>query len=169
METQLDEKSQGWLGDLANELVKEIQLSKSKKSKSKNPIVINDPVKNLSFMREQEKKRVINYYKTKLFTKSAKKKRRRSPLPLQLYCRICKTTNTPEWRRGPDGYKSLCNACGLRYSADLKKEKSIKLKRPAPIPINSILNSSNTNVQNNGKSINNQNNFMDYYYCYSNN
>ncbi|KAL0078999.1 hypothetical protein F4703DRAFT_1218963 [Phycomyces blakesleeanus] len=31
-------------------------------------------------------------------------------------CHSCNTTNTPEWRRGPDGARTLCNACGLRKS-----------------------------------------------------
>ncbi|CAL0311120.1 unnamed protein product [Lupinus luteus] len=30
-------------------------------------------------------------------------------------CRDCHTTTTPLWRAGPDGPRSLCNACGLRY------------------------------------------------------
>jgi len=30
-------------------------------------------------------------------------------------CEDCGTTVTPEWRRGPSGRKSLCNACGLRF------------------------------------------------------
>lgn len=29
-------------------------------------------------------------------------------------CHSCNTTETPEWRRGPDGARTLCNACGLR-------------------------------------------------------
>lgn len=29
-------------------------------------------------------------------------------------CHSCHTTETPEWRRGPDGARTLCNACGLR-------------------------------------------------------
>lgn len=29
-------------------------------------------------------------------------------------CHSCSTTETPEWRRGPDGARTLCNACGLR-------------------------------------------------------
>ncbi|KFA48711.1 hypothetical protein S40293_09769 [Stachybotrys chartarum IBT 40293] len=37
-------------------------------------------------------------------------------------CRNCKATKTPEWRRGPDGARSLCNACGLQY-AKLKRER----------------------------------------------
>lgn len=31
-------------------------------------------------------------------------------------CARCRTSHSPEWRRGPDGHKTLCNACGLRYS-----------------------------------------------------
>ncbi|KAF8926620.1 hypothetical protein BGZ47_002619, partial [Haplosporangium gracile] len=28
-------------------------------------------------------------------------------------CLSCDTSDTPEWRRGPDGARTLCNACGL--------------------------------------------------------
>ncbi|KAL8545489.1 hypothetical protein ACS0TY_005582 [Phlomoides rotata] len=31
-------------------------------------------------------------------------------------CSICKTTETPLWRSGPFGPKSLCNACGIKFS-----------------------------------------------------
>ena len=30
------------------------------------------------------------------------------------------TLDSPEWRKGPTGPKTLCNACGLRWA---KKEK----------------------------------------------
>jgi hypothetical protein len=30
-------------------------------------------------------------------------------------CKECKTTTTPTWRHGPDGHKTLCNACGIRW------------------------------------------------------
>jgi len=29
-------------------------------------------------------------------------------------CRSCNRSETPQWRRGPDGPRTLCNACGLR-------------------------------------------------------
>lgn len=35
-------------------------------------------------------------------------------------CTDCGTLDSPEWRRGPSGPKTLCNACGLRWA---KKEK----------------------------------------------
>jgi len=28
-------------------------------------------------------------------------------------CMECGTTTTPQWRRGPDGPGTLCNACGV--------------------------------------------------------
>lgn len=31
-------------------------------------------------------------------------------------CHSCHRAETPEWRRGPDGARTLCNACGLRTS-----------------------------------------------------
>ncbi|KAI8983466.1 GATA zinc finger-domain-containing protein [Pilobolus umbonatus] len=36
-------------------------------------------------------------------------------------CHSCQTTETPEWRRGPDGGRTLCNACGLHYSKLIRK------------------------------------------------
>ncbi|KAG9247671.1 white collar-2 [Calycina marina] len=35
-------------------------------------------------------------------------------------CTDCGTLDSPEWRKGPTGPKTLCNACGLRWA---KKEK----------------------------------------------
>ena len=31
-------------------------------------------------------------------------------------CHSCNIEQTPEWRRGPDGARTLCNACGLRIT-----------------------------------------------------
>ncbi|KAI8057991.1 hypothetical protein BDF22DRAFT_663219 [Syncephalis plumigaleata] len=36
-------------------------------------------------------------------------------------CEQCGTMRSPEWRRGPSGHKTLCNACGLRYSRSLAR------------------------------------------------
>lgn len=37
-------------------------------------------------------------------------------------CHRCGTTETPEWRSGPNGLRTLCNACGL-FHAKLVKRK----------------------------------------------
>lgn len=47
------------------------------------------------------------------------KKRSRAPAPGS--CQACGTAETPEWRRGPDGARTLCNACGLHYAKLVRK------------------------------------------------
>jgi len=47
------------------------------------------------------------------------KKRGRKPIDKSVFkCVKCGTTKTPEWRKGPQGRNTLCNACGLRYKKD---------------------------------------------------
>ncbi|TDL20825.1 hypothetical protein BD410DRAFT_829474 [Rickenella mellea] len=36
-------------------------------------------------------------------------------------CHSCNIRETPEWRRGPDGARTLCNACGLHYAKLVRK------------------------------------------------
>ncbi|KAL1710813.1 hypothetical protein EV121DRAFT_191982 [Schizophyllum commune] len=38
-------------------------------------------------------------------------------------CLGCDATTTPEWRRGPMGPRTLCNACGLVYAKMVKKRQ----------------------------------------------
>lgn len=37
-------------------------------------------------------------------------------------CHSCNRAETPEWRRGPDGARTLCNACGLHYAKLTRKQ-----------------------------------------------
>lgn len=39
-------------------------------------------------------------------------------------CRNCNSSNTPQWRMGPAGPKTLCNACGVRYRKGLPLDGS---------------------------------------------
>ncbi|GAM23173.1 hypothetical protein SAMD00019534_063480 [Acytostelium subglobosum LB1] len=57
--------------------------------------------------------------------KGSMSSRRRSPNVHKdhLICYKCKTTTTPEWRKGPDGPATLCNACGLSFAKKLKMEQ----------------------------------------------
>ncbi|OJD28815.1 white collar-2 [Diplodia corticola] len=41
-------------------------------------------------------------------------------------CSRCGTVESPEWRAGPDGPKTLCNACGLKYAKEQKRAKNVK-------------------------------------------
>ncbi|GME23206.1 PAS domain-containing protein [Neofusicoccum parvum] len=40
-------------------------------------------------------------------------------------CTDCGTLDSPEWRKGPNGPKTLCNACGLRWAKKEKKRQSM--------------------------------------------
>ncbi|KAI9019997.1 hypothetical protein CLU79DRAFT_756670 [Phycomyces nitens] len=40
-------------------------------------------------------------------------------------CTDCGTTSSPEWRKGPQGSKTLCNACGLRWAKKNKKHSKM--------------------------------------------
>ncbi|KKY21435.1 putative gata-type sexual development transcription factor [Phaeomoniella chlamydospora] len=41
-------------------------------------------------------------------------------------CHSCNRAETPEWRRGPDGARTLCNACGLHYAKLTRKNGANK-------------------------------------------
>uniref|UniRef100_A0A1J3IZS1 GATA transcription factor 11 n=1 Tax=Noccaea caerulescens TaxID=107243 RepID=A0A1J3IZS1_NOCCA len=45
-------------------------------------------------------------------------------------CTHCETTMTPQWREGPHGPKTLCNACGVRY----RSGRLVPEYRPASSP-----------------------------------
>ncbi|KAK2758944.1 hypothetical protein FQN54_003042 [Arachnomyces sp. PD_36] len=54
------------------------------------------------------------------FSGSDAKKRRGKAAPPGR-CHSCNRAETPEWRRGPDGARTLCNACGLHYAKLTRK------------------------------------------------
>ncbi|PGH18355.1 hypothetical protein AJ79_00421 [Helicocarpus griseus UAMH5409] len=54
----------------------------------------------------------------------AKKRRGKAAPPGR--CHSCNRAETPEWRRGPDGARTLCNACGLHYAKLTRKMASNK-------------------------------------------
>lgn len=52
----------------------------------------------------------------------SKKRRGRAAPPGR--CHSCNRAETPEWRRGPDGARTLCNACGLHYAKLTRKNNT---------------------------------------------
>ncbi|TID17222.1 hypothetical protein CANINC_004081 [Pichia inconspicua] len=42
-------------------------------------------------------------------------------ITMKLSCQHCGSTSTPEWRKGPEDAKILCNACGLFHTKLVKK------------------------------------------------
>ena len=55
-------------------------------------------------------------------------------------CLHCATDKTPQWRSGPMGPKTLCNACGVRY----KSGRLVPEYRPAASPTFVIAQHSNS-------------------------
>merc|ERR1711941_869 len=39
-------------------------------------------------------------------------------------CHLCGTRFTSQWRTGPTGPSSLCNACGIRHARQVKQERA---------------------------------------------
>ncbi|KAK9712644.1 white collar 2 type of transcription factor [Basidiobolus ranarum] len=55
---------------------------------------------------------------------ATKKRKHKAFDDIERVCTECGTTDAPEWRKGPMGPKTLCNACGLRWSKKSKKEST---------------------------------------------
>jgi len=69
------------------------------------------PSKKLSVKKEKEEKPRGIQATDSIVTINGKKCRRG--------CLNCQAQKTPQWRMGPDGPKTLCNACGVRYRKGL--------------------------------------------------
>ncbi|TGO11098.1 hypothetical protein BTUL_0117g00140 [Botrytis tulipae] len=61
-------------------------------------------------------------------------KKKKMKLADEYVCADCGVMDSPEWRKGPKGPKTLCNACGLRWA---KKEKKPQAGS-APAPSNTL-------------------------------
>jgi hypothetical protein len=53
---------------------------------------------------------------------AAQKKRVKKNKKKDYLCMMCSTSESPEWRNGPKGPKTLCNSCGLRWA---KNKRSV--------------------------------------------
>lgn len=53
-------------------------------------------------------------------------------------CQHCGTDSTPEWRNGPLGKGTLCNACGLRYRS--KQREQTSRGQSGNVPVSLLLN-----------------------------
>ncbi|KAJ4979838.1 hypothetical protein NE237_010618 [Protea cynaroides] len=52
------------------------------------------------------------------------------------YCSICKRGDTPLWRNGPHGPKTLCNACGIRFKK--REKRALRITEAFPRPRDGI-------------------------------
>ncbi|KAG8908516.1 blue light receptor [Tulasnella sp. 403] len=66
---------------------------------------------------------------------SSKKRKRKGVVEHRYVCVTCGRTDSPEWRKGPLGPKTLCNACGLRHSKRTKKKPDdTPMTNEVPLP-----------------------------------
>jgi PAS domain S-box-containing protein len=52
-------------------------------------------------------------------------KKKKLKMADEYVCTDCGTLDSPEWRKGPSGPKTLCNACGLRWAKKEKKRTGV--------------------------------------------
>ncbi|KAK5170920.1 white collar 2 type of transcription factor [Saxophila tyrrhenica] len=62
-----------------------------------------------------------------------KKDKKKQKLADEYVCADCGTLDSPEWRKGPKGPKTLCNACGLRWAKKEKKRGGDDGKTSSPM------------------------------------
>jgi PAS domain S-box-containing protein len=55
----------------------------------------------------------------------SKKDKKKLKVADEYVCSDCGTLDSPEWRKGPKGPKTLCNACGLRWAKKEKKRTGV--------------------------------------------
>ncbi|TPX61208.1 hypothetical protein PhCBS80983_g01292 [Powellomyces hirtus] len=58
------------------------------------------------------------------------KKKTKPSTDSSLECSQCQTHISPEWRKGPDNQRTLCNACGLRYAKTLRQQQQQQQQQP---------------------------------------
>ncbi|KAI0400174.1 hypothetical protein F4802DRAFT_610301 [Xylaria palmicola] len=62
-------------------------------------------------------------------------KKKKLKIAEEYVCTDCGTLDSPEWRKGPSGPKTLCNACGLRWAKKQKKGTTNGSANPATVPL----------------------------------
>ncbi|KAF9123802.1 hypothetical protein BGX30_001242 [Mortierella sp. GBA39] len=81
-----------------------------------------------------------------------RKRAKRSQAPGR--CQSCHSSDTPEWRRGPDGARTLCNACGLHYAKLLRRQNERTQQSPSRISIAVPSSTASTTTTNGSSNIN---------------
>jgi hypothetical protein len=84
-----------------------------------------------SYEEEQDVPMFEDGIKSQYAITEVKKRRGRAAPPGR--CHSCNRVDTPEWRRGPDGARTLCNACGLHY-AKLERKRQLEQRNIRPKP-----------------------------------
>ncbi|XP_022730547.1 GATA transcription factor 11-like [Durio zibethinus] len=105
--------------------------SASSTSGGSNSLVGSESESESHLMEKTAKKRQKKQKNLILLSGSSEIKNSPSQQPLVVRkCMHCEVTKTPQWREGPLGPKTLCNACGVRY----RSGRLLPEYRPAASP-----------------------------------
>lgn len=116
-----------------------VQSIESFSRKPRTPTTKRLNMKNIYTLKEELTTKRLNkkkIYTKKIYTKkepSFLKLKRKNKEEEETYvrkCSHCEAEETPQWREGPLGPKTLCNACGVRY----KSGRLVPEYRPAASP-----------------------------------
>ncbi|XP_038694849.1 GATA transcription factor 11-like isoform X2 [Tripterygium wilfordii] len=87
--------------------------------------------KTLDVAKKKQKKKNLTLLSCEMeLEKSSSRRPSSQPPGLTRKCTHCEVTKTPQWREGPLGPKTLCNACGVRY----RSGRLLPEYRPAASP-----------------------------------
>ncbi|KAJ6783900.1 hypothetical protein PWT90_09542 [Aphanocladium album] len=92
---------------------------------------VNEMLANADYIKRslEQVREVAKGYEESHDANKVKKRRGRAAPPGR--CHSCNRIDTPEWRRGPDGARTLCNACGLHY-AKLERKRQLEARSLRP-------------------------------------
>ncbi|KAK4113916.1 hypothetical protein N656DRAFT_706966 [Canariomyces notabilis] len=102
----------------------------SRKSEDEDVVMYGDGIKPAFGISEGKKRRGVSQAAHVHSRINANAQQRAAP-PGR--CHSCNRIDTPEWRRGPDGARTLCNACGLHY-AKLERKRQLDQRSIRPKP-----------------------------------
>ncbi|KAF2713628.1 blue light regulator 2 [Pleomassaria siparia CBS 279.74] len=74
--------------------------------------------------------------------RSSSDKKKKLKMADEYVCTDCGTLDSPEWRKGPNGPKTLCNACGLRWAKKEKKKQGTGSAHTSVAPLQTSTGSS---------------------------
>ncbi|KAK6246909.1 hypothetical protein QUC31_018474 [Theobroma cacao] len=105
--------------------------STSSTSRGSNSLVGSESESESHLTEKSAKKRQKKKRNLTLLSGSSEIKKSPSQQPVVVRkCMHCEVTKTPQWREGPMGPKTLCNACGVRY----RSGRLLPEYRPAASP-----------------------------------
>ncbi|KAI9279797.1 GATA zinc finger-domain-containing protein [Sporodiniella umbellata] len=109
--------TEAMLGSLKT-VCEQIYTSNEHDAEPSNPLLTTPPKEDANSSKYEMIRQARNLQNNSI---RPKYRRRNKRSMIGQRCHSCNTTETPEWRRGPDGARTLCNACGLHYSKLIRK------------------------------------------------